>query len=127
MPLALRETGPIGDRLWHNSLCGTHIASHAFQRAGHVFQYIYGDPGEPGVPEPLAALARAAATRNRLRRGRIGLVGQAPTGFCGCQFDEAELRRVIGTSVQPIDLATVVAAACQADAEAVSAAISSTA
>lgn len=124
---ALREPGPVGDRLWLNSLCGVNIASHALQKAGHIIQYIYGNPGEPGLLAPLAAFARAAATRKRLRSSRIGLVGQAPTGFYGCQFDELELARVIGTSVAQIDLNSVFAAASEAPASAVEAAITSTA
>jgi len=124
---ALREPGPGGDRLWLNSLCGVNITSHALQRAGHITQYIYGNPGEPDLLAPLAAFARATVTRNRLRRSRIGLVGQAPTGFYGCQFDELELAKVIGTGVAQIDLNNVFTAASQAPASAVEASIASTA
>ncbi len=124
---AVREPGPVGDRLWLNSLCGANIASHALQKIGCNVQYIYGNPGEPDLLAPLCAFARAAATRNRLRRSRIGLVGQAPTGFYGCQFDELELAQVIGTSVTQIDLATVFAAAQEAEPAVVEAAIASTA
>jgi L-fucose isomerase-like protein len=66
-------------------------------------------------------------TRNRLRSSRIGLVGQAPTGFYGCQFDELELARVIGTSVVQIDLNSVFTAASEVPAHAVEAAITATA
>ncbi len=123
---ALREPGPEGDRLWLNSLCGANIASHALQREGHVIRYIYGDPGEPELLAPLAALARAAAVRSRLRASRVGLVGQAPVGFYGCQFDELALRRVIGTSVVPFDLTAVFAEARRASEEAVEAVVAST-
>ena len=123
----LREPGPVGDRLWLNSLCGVNITSHALQREGHIVRYIYGDPDEPHLLEPLAAMACAAAVRNRLRRSRVGLVGQAPVGFYGCQFDELALARVIGTTVSQIDLATVFAAAREAPAPAVELAIASTA
>jgi L-fucose isomerase-like protein len=84
---ALREPGAVGDRLWLNSLCGVNIASHALQRTGHTVHYIYGYPDEKDLLAPLAAFARAAITRNRLRQSHVGLVGQAPTGFYGCQFD----------------------------------------
>jgi L-fucose isomerase-like protein len=124
---ALREPGPAGDRLWLNSLCGANITSHALQKTGRVVRYIYGDPGEAGLLAPLAALARAAAVRNRLRRSRVGLVGQAPTGFYGCQFDELELARVIGTTVSRIDLASVFAAASEAPVAAVESAVALTA
>lgn len=124
---ALREPGPVGDRLWLNSLCGVNIASHALHRSGHISHYIYGNPGETDLLSPLAAFARAAAACKRLRQSRIGLVGQAPTGFYGCQFDELELARVIGTSVVQIDLESVFTAARKAEQPAVAAAIASTA
>lgn len=124
---AVREPGPVGDRLWLNSLCGANIASHALQKTGHSVQYIYGNPGEPELLAPLVAFARAAATRNRLRRSRVGLVGQAPTGFYGCQFDELELAQAIGTSVTQIDLAAIFTAAREVAPAAIEAAITSTA
>ena len=123
---ALPEPGPVGDRLWLNSLCGANIASHALQKIGRMVHYIYGYPGQAELLAPLAALARAAATRNRLRQSKVGLVGQAPTGFYGCQFDELELAQVIGTSVTQIDLNSIFAAASEAPAPAVEAAIAST-
>ncbi|HCI81947.1 MAG TPA: hypothetical protein DHW02_19910 [Ktedonobacter sp.] len=124
---ALREPGPVGERLWFNSLCGANIASQALHKTGHDVQYIYGNPGEANLLNPLMAFARAAATRNRLRRSRVGLVGQAPTGFYGCQFDELELSKVIGTSVTQIDLESVFAKARDASPVAVEAVIASTA
>jgi L-fucose isomerase-like protein len=108
---ALREPGAVGERLWLNSLCGAHIAAHALKHTGHYCLYIYGDPGEEGLLQPLTALARAAVTRKRLRTSRIGLVGQAPTGFYGCRFDELQLKEHIGTGVTQIDLAVVFQAA----------------
>lgn len=124
---ALREPGPVGDRLWLNSLCGINIASHALQKSGHNVRYIYGNPGETDLLAPLAALARAAVTRKRLRQSHIGLVGQAPTGFYGCQFDELELAQGIGTHVTQIDLNSIFTAASEAAVPAVEAAIASTA
>ncbi len=123
---ALREPGSPGDRLWLNSLCGVHLAAHALRKTGRVVRYLYGDPGEADLFEPLQALARAAATRRRLRTSRLALVGEAPTGFYGCQFDELELRSVIGTSVSRFDLKGVFQAAREAPVSAVAAAIAAT-
>ncbi len=123
---ALREPGPAGDRLWLNSLCGVNIAAHALQKTGHITQFIYGNPSEPNLLVPLTVFARAAATYRRLCSSRIGLVGQAPAGFYGCQFDELELARVIGTSIAQIDLNSIFTAASEAPAPAVAAAITST-
>ncbi|WP_376796312.1 hypothetical protein [Thermogemmatispora sp.] len=123
---ALREPGAAGERLWLNSLCGAHIAAHALRKTGRVVRYLYGDPGEENLFVPLAALARAAATRRRLRASRLGLVGEAPTGFYGCQFDDLALTRVIGTTVSRLDLQRVFSAARSAPTSAVAAAIAST-
>lgn len=123
---ALPEPGPVGDRLWLNSLCGSHIAAHALSRLGVPVRYLYGPPEEPRTLASLLAFARAAATRNRLRKSRLGLVGRAPTGFYGCEYDSLELARVIGTEVVPIDLATIFADAAAAPQPAVVAAVDST-
>jgi L-fucose isomerase-like protein len=124
---ALREPGPVGDRLWLNSLCGATLASHALHQTGRITQYLYGDPEEAGILAPLAALARAAVTRKRLRTSRLGLLGQAPTGFFSCQFDELALERVIGTKVVWLDLTSLFSAASAVPAAAVEAVIASTA
>jgi len=124
---AVREPGKVGDRLWLNSLCGANISSHALQRVGHQTTYIYGDPGEEGLLRPLIALARASATARRLRHSRVGLVGQVPTGFYGCQYDELDLAETIGTTVAQIDLAALLANAAHAPQEPVEAVISATA
>lgn len=124
---AVREPGPVGDRLWLNSLCGANIASHALRRAGRHVTYLYGDPGEAGLLAPLLAVARAAAVRRRLRASRVALVGGAPVGFYGAQFDELALARTVGTTVVPFDLATIFAAAAVAPEAAVEAAVASTA
>ncbi len=124
---ALREPGPDGDRLWLNSLCGANIAAHSLRKMGRPVRYIYGDPEEEGVLAELSTVARAAATRGRLRRGRVGLVGSAPNGFYGCQYDGLDLARVVGPTVTQVDLATLFAAAMAAPPEPVAAAIATTA
>lgn len=123
---ALPEPGPVGDRLWLNSLCGSHIAAHALGRLGVSLRYLYGSPEEPRTLSPLLAFARAAAVRNRLRKSRLGLVGQAPTGFYGCEYNSLELARVIGTEIVHLDLATIFADAAAAPEPAIAAVLGST-
>ncbi len=63
---SFREPGPVGDRLWLNSLCGANLFGHAVVRAGGAVRLLYGDPEEPHVREVLAAALRGdlpAATR----------------------------------------------------------------
>ena len=52
---AFREPGPVGDRLWLNSLCGANLFGHALVvHAGREPRLLYGDPDEPATRAPLA-------------------------------------------------------------------------
>jgi L-fucose isomerase-like protein len=123
---AFHEPGPVGDRLWLNSLCGANLYGHAVVRAGGSVRLLYGDPEEAGVREALArALAGdlppapsppghrgergdAEQVRERLRAlagSRIGVVGDPPPGFTPSEFDEELLQRVFGLSVDRITVA----------------------
>lgn len=120
---AFREPGPVGDRLWLNSLCGANLYGHALVRAGREVRLVYGDPGEPHVKDTMAraldgelpsAPALPTAQRERgdapqvrsalkaLRGKRVGVVGQAPPGFTPSEFDPTLLRRVFGLDVVPL-------------------------
>ncbi len=112
---AFREPGPVGDRLWLNSLCGANIAANALQRENYVTHYVYGDPEEPAALQEIAAFAGACAVNRKLRRAKISVIGQAPTGFYSSQFDELALAQVIGPTIVQKDLGTLFAAAEQAD------------
>src|SRR5690625_338640 len=52
---AFREPGPVGDRLWLNSLCGANLFGHALLRSGGEVRLVYGDPGEEQVRQSLTA------------------------------------------------------------------------
>src|SRR5487761_1036456 len=55
---AFPEPGPVGDRLWLNSLCGANLFGHAIVRSGGSARLLYGDPEEPRVRDILrSALA----------------------------------------------------------------------
>ncbi|MGN6688065.1 MAG: hypothetical protein ACTHK1_11045 [Actinomycetales bacterium] len=120
---SFREPGPVGDRLWLNSLCGANLFGHALVRAGGAVRLLYGDPGEPHVRAALQAALRgqlpeapALPTEQReradsesvrpaldsLRGKRIGLVGDAPPGFTPSQYDAAVLSDVFGLQVDEI-------------------------
>src|SRR6266545_1433548 len=99
---SFREPGPVGDRLWLNSLCGANLFGHALRvHAGLSAPLVYGDPGEPGVRDTLSAALRGelpprpdlpSVVRERgpeetvlaalrtLRGRTVGLVGEAPAG-----------------------------------------------
>jgi L-fucose isomerase-like protein len=121
---SFREPGPVGDRLWLNSLCGANLFGHALVvRAGGQARLVYGDPHEPAVHDVLARALRgelptasATPTARRERgdeataraaleslRGRtIGVVGGAPPGFTPSEYDPELLERLLGIHVQQI-------------------------
>jgi L-fucose isomerase-like protein len=125
---SFREPGPVGDRLWLNSLCGANLYGHALVRAGGEVRLVYGDPGEPQVEEALRqALAgelpsapdlpveqRARGSREQakgavssLRGKRIGVIGDAPPGFTPSEFDPELLAALFGLTVDALTVEDV--------------------
>jgi L-fucose isomerase-like protein len=126
---SLREPGPVGDRLWLNSMCGANLFGHALVvHAGRTPRFLLGNPDEPGTKEALAeALAgslpavvtppttsgpRAEATTalpalESLRGRRLGLVGDAPPGFTPSQYDGAVVADLFGIEVEQLDIDTM--------------------
>jgi L-fucose isomerase-like protein len=123
---SFREPGPVGDRLWLNSLCGANLIGHALVRAGGHVRLLHGNPDEKDVqqllkealtgrlPEPPklpigANGARAAEGDVRARLAalsgqRIGVIGDPPPGFTPCEYDPAVLHRLLGITVSPISI-----------------------
>ena len=125
---SFREPGPVGDRLWLNSLCGANLYGHALVRSGAAARLVYGDPSEPAVRDVLrAALAgrlpaapelpteqrargdeRAAREAlGRLRGMRIGVIGDPPPGFTPSEYDAGVLATVFGLEVATIPVQDV--------------------
>ena len=122
---SFREPGPVGDRLWLNSLCGSNLFGHALARLGRDVRLVYGDPHESEVREILSALiaghypappvlprvtgsrsdqAPVQAALARLSGARVGVIGEAPPGFTPSQFDPAVLTDVLGLTVEPVTI-----------------------
>lgn len=122
---SVREPGPVGDRLWLNSLCGVNLFGHALALAGTEVRTLHGDPDEPAVREALAralagdlpeAPSLPTAQRARgdaaeaekalagLRGRRIGVVGDAPTGFTPSEYDPHVLRSLFGVEVERLEI-----------------------
>jgi L-fucose isomerase-like protein len=120
---SFREPGPVGDRLWLNSLCGANLFGHALVRLGGQVRLVYGDPDEPAVRETLReALAgrlpdvppqpdhrgergdteHARQGLETLRGQRIGVLGDAPPGFTPSEYDPALLHRLFGLEVDEL-------------------------
>jgi L-fucose isomerase-like protein len=124
---SFREPGPVGDRLWLNSLCGANLFGHALVRSGREVRLVYGDPDEPEVKDSLraalagrlpaappqpSALGPRAESQEASRQAlatlhgrRIGLVGEAPPGFTPSEYDASLLDKLFGLSVEqvPVD------------------------
>lgn len=117
---AFREPGPVGDRLWLNSLCGANLFAHALVRAGADVRLVYGDPDDPGVCDTLSEALQgrlparvdlptgqhersgpepAHAALADLRGRRLGLLGDPPPGFTPSEYDEDLLASTFGVDV----------------------------
>ena len=120
---AFHEPGPTGDRLWLNSLCGANLFGHAVVREGGTVRLLYGDPDETHVRDVLSDALRGRlpaapdlpnAQRPRgsehvardalrtLRGRRIGIVGDAPSGFTPSEYDSDLLARLLGLEIVPV-------------------------
>lgn len=125
---AFREPGPVGDRLWLNSLCGANLFGHAVVRAGGQVRLLYGDPGEPAVraavgralagelpaavappalDRPRGDTAGAMAALTSLRGRVIGVIGDAPVGFTPSEYDAAALADLLGLTVRRLEVTEV--------------------
>jgi L-fucose isomerase-like protein len=123
---SFREPGPVGDRLWLNSMCGANLFGHALVvHAGRTPHLVHGDPGEPGVREALrralegnlpavpalpteqqerAESEPVQAAMATLQGRRLGLVGEAPPGFTPSHYDGALLSKLLGIEVEQISV-----------------------
>jgi len=129
---SVREPGPVGDRLWLNSMCGVNLFGHALALAGTPVRTLHGDPDEPAVREALTRAihgdlppAPALPTEQRARGGgdvakqalaslrgrRIGVVGDAPTGFTPSEYDPDVLREMFGVEVERLEIEEAFSAA----------------
>ncbi len=105
------ETG----RLRLNALCGANLAGNALVSLNRPFKFIYGSPEDERAVQKLRSRLKVAATAKTLRTTSVGLVGNRPDGYYACNFDEMELRRVVGTRVEYFSLADLRAKARKAD------------
>jgi L-fucose isomerase-like protein len=119
------EPGDVGERLRLNSMCGANLAAHALVHEGQSVRHLHGNPEEPATKKRLASIlegnfpddttpphqfreladeAVADEALTKLSKFRIGAVGEAPTGFTPCQFDEDKLNSLFGIQVEKMDM-----------------------
>jgi L-fucose isomerase-like protein len=103
-----------GGRLRLNSLCGINLAGHALTLYGISYEYVLAPIGDAAAPHTVGVLARAGRALRTLRNATIGVVGRHPGGFETCQYDEADLRSLLGVTVAPLELTAVLESARRA-------------
>lgn len=93
-----------GGRLRLNAICGLNLAAHALGRQGRRLGYAHRKADDPKALEDIAAAARASAVKRRLAQARIGVVGSHPVGFDSCRYDPADVKSLLGATVEPVDI-----------------------
>ncbi len=106
----ISETG----RLRLNSFCGANLAGNALFSVERPFKFVYGSPDDPRAVEELQLRIRVAAVAKTFRQARLGLFGIRPDGYYACNFDETELRRVVGAQMEYFSIPELRARAEQA-------------
>ena len=90
-----------------NSLCGANLSTFSLTATGHPHSFVHGDPVDKKVQAELTAHVRAGLALASLHGLRVGLVGFRAPGFYPCVFDELMLRKILGVSLDYIDLGVV--------------------
>lgn len=133
-----------GGRLRLNSFCGINLAAFTLTNLGREYRWIHAEAADGSVPGSIAdALASppqrpalgevpaggsgeaadaARAIVDRLRSTTIGRVGDRPAGFEPCGYEADTLRRILGVTVDEVELPKLFARSAAAPAEAVAAA-----
>jgi len=97
---------PGAGRMWEqNSFCGLNMAAHGMNRLRKLYSWTMTEPENTAgaLQAPLAAV-RAMKSLAELR---IGLAGGRVPGFYTSNFDELQLRREFGVTVEVFDLVEV--------------------
>ncbi|HSF85870.1 MAG TPA: hypothetical protein VLG28_09480 [Acidimicrobiia bacterium] len=130
-----------GGRLRLNSLCGINLAAYLLRSGRQEVRHLYADPSDPAIAARLGEALRgggdapdparhsfpvtaddesaASDVAARLSDAKIGIVGDRPTGFEPCGYDEDELRAATGVTAQAVPLPALFERAAKAETEAV--------
>jgi L-fucose isomerase-like protein len=93
-----------GGRLRLNSLCGINLAGHALTLRDIQYEYNYAAPDDPAVIQQIKTFCTASNVCRRLKKARIGVVGEHPAGMDTCHLDEANLKKIFGIEIIHIEL-----------------------
>lgn len=86
------------------SLVGTHVFATIFRQLNRPFELAYGHPEDEAVRRQLLNAVCLASAGAKLRRAKVGLVGNHAPGFINMQVDTAQLSRQLGVGMQHYSL-----------------------
>ena len=84
------------------------VVKATLERMGQSFVGLAGAVDDEAVLQRAHAFCLAAATKQRLKRARLGLIGYASMGMYSGTFDHALLRSTMGPEVDQVDTYTLV-------------------
>jgi L-fucose isomerase-like protein len=105
-PLVLWATPerPTGEMISANSLVGTHVFGATMRELHRPFEIVYGHPDEESTRISLLRAARITATAERIRRGKVGLVGYHAPGFVDLHADPVSLSEGFGLQLHHVSV-----------------------
>ena len=86
---------------------GTPMITNVLVREGRPFHLVMGGVDDAEVVDRVFDSIAAASAASRIRRARVGLVGQAPDGYDCVTANAESLRAQLGLTVVPIESAEV--------------------
>ena len=95
------------ERLLANALCSMTMNASALHRLGYPYHAVYGGIEDPRGTGKVLALLRGYLVRKNMASLSIGLFGYRPTNYYVSTFNEADIRRTFGASINETDLKTV--------------------
>ena len=101
---AVREPAIDGGWLRLNSLTGAFSNGCGAGVLGHKTSFLFGNPEEEAVEQKLGRIMRVLAVVKKLKNLHVGIVGNTPPGYSFGDFDELQLRQIIGPKVTRIEM-----------------------
>ncbi|HEY1788818.1 MAG TPA: L-fucose/L-arabinose isomerase family protein [Verrucomicrobiae bacterium] len=93
-----------GDMISSCSLVGVHCWASVLRQMGHPFELVYGDPDQKETQRQFSEAIRLAATVNRFKTLRIGVIGGQAPGYFAMSADPFTVHRGTGAQVQTYSL-----------------------
>jgi L-arabinose isomerase len=96
------ESFAAADIVRNSSNIGSLMLTNIFLREGRVFRIVTGRWGDTDFTERVLRVVRAAAVAGRLRRSRLGVLGDVIPGYLDVMVDRQALKRDLGIELVDI-------------------------